>query len=69
METKQRTIAIKSYKLVELAEIYEVSCYFMRRRLLKCKKAIGKREGHFYNADQVEQIFKLVRLPSNINIV
>ncbi len=69
MEAKKRSVAIKSYKLVELAEIYEVSCYFMRLRLIKHKKAIGKREGHFYSADQVEQIFKLVRLPSNIDIV
>lgn len=69
MSTERRKVVIMPYKLRELALIYKVSCYFMRLRISKHKKAIGKREGHFYDTDQVEKIFDLIRVPSDVDVI
>lgn len=66
---KRLTVVVRSYKLKELADIYHVSNYLMRKLIGKYKKLIGKREGHFYRADQVEKIFKLIKPPSDIIII
>lgn len=69
MDAKRRTVVTQPYKLKELALLYRVSCYLMRKMLAKNKKAIGKREGYFYNTEQVEKIFGLYKLPSDIDLV
>lgn len=66
---RRKRICVKSYKLRDLAKIYDVSLYIMRRLITRVQFTIGKREGHYYSAEQVEQIFKLIKLPSNIEIV
>ena len=62
--TSKRSVTVKAYKLKEIAELYRVSLYLMRRLISKNKKAIGKREGYFYSTEQVEKIFQLIKLPS-----
>ncbi len=69
METQRRSVIVKSYKLKELALIYRVSCYLMRLMISKHKKSIGKREGYYYQTEQVIKIFSLLKPPSDIDIV
>lgn len=66
---RRKRICVKTYKLKDLAGIYEVSLYYMRKFIFKHKKAVGKREGHYYSTEQVSRIFKLVQLPSHVEIV
>jgi len=66
---KRKSCCIKEYTLKELAGIYEVSLYIMRKRLKAIKKALGKRDGNFYKTEQVKLIFDTVKLPSHIDIV
>lgn len=66
---KQKNVIIKSYKLKELADFYQVSNYLMRRLIAKHKKVIGKREGYYFRPDQVLKIFELIKPPSNIHII
>ena len=62
-----RKIAIiRAYTLKDLAGLYDTTKYLMRKWLSKHKKKIGKREGHYYSSEQVNMIFDLVPLPSNI---
>lgn len=67
--TKRRTLHIKEFTLQDLADVYEMSKYRMRRRISKHKKEIGKRVGYFYEIEQVRKIFQLIPLPSDIDIV
>jgi hypothetical protein len=69
MSTEKRKFVIMPYKLCELAEIYKCSCYFMRLRINRHEQQIGKKDGHFYSYEQVELIFKLVHLPSDVEII
>jgi hypothetical protein len=69
MDAKRRTVVIMSYKLKELAGIYKTSLYLMRRSLEEHKRAIGKRKGYFYKTEQVELIFQLIALPSDVDLV
>lgn len=66
---KRKYIVIKNYKLKDLADIYRISKYLMRVWILKHKKQIGKREGHFYHTEQVQIIFELIKLPSDTTII
>lgn len=69
MIDEKRKIALKPYKLVELVTIYGYSKYIMRQKLKEHKKDIGKRKGHYYSYEQILIIFKLIHLPSNIEII
>lgn len=62
---KKIFVAIKDYKLKELAAIYKVSEYRMRKRIKSKIKQIGKMDGYYYATEQVEKIFKLFVLPSD----
>lgn len=66
---KRKYIVTKNYKLKDLADIYRVSKYLMRVWIAKHKKKIGKREGHFYQTEQVQLIFELIKLPSDTIII
>lgn len=66
---KRTSVSIKEYTLKDIAGIYEVSLYIMRKRLKALKKALGKREGYFYRAEQVRLIFENIKLPSHVDIV
>lgn len=66
---KRKYIVIKNYKLKDLADIYRISKYLMRALILKHKKQIGKRDGHFYYTEQVQRIFELIKLPSDTTII
>jgi len=65
----KRSYAIQAYTLKDLAGIYKKSRYHMRKLLLKKKKAIGEREGYFYEEEQVKKIFELIELPSDVEII
>ena len=66
---KRKSIVIQAYTLKELSVIYSMTKYLMRKALQKYKKQIGKRNGYYYETRQVELIFKLIRLPSNIELI
>jgi hypothetical protein len=66
---KRRYVVIKNYKLKDLADIYRISKYFMRALIYKHRKKIGRREGHYYQTEQVAMIFELIKLPSDTTVV
>ncbi len=65
---RKRSIVIKQYTLKDLADIYCVTKYIMRNRIKDIKKLLGKRKGYYYQTEQVEKIFNLIKLPSNVEI-
>lgn len=66
---KRKYVVIKNYKLKDLADIYRISKYLMRALICKHRKKIGKREGHYYQTEQVAMIFELIKLPSDTTVV
>lgn len=68
LNKKKRVVVIRQYTLKELAEIYCVTKYIMRNLIKKVKKEIGRRTGYYYETEQVEKIFKLIQLPSNVDL-
>jgi hypothetical protein len=66
---RKRRISVKDYSLKQLAILYNVSRYIFRRKLAPHQAAIGKRNGQFYDPYQVELIFRLIPLPSHIEVV
>lgn len=64
-----KRIIIKPYNLKELAEIYGLTLYRMRRALKPHLAHLGKRDGYFFATKQVTKIFKFVKLPSNVKVV
>lgn len=66
---KRKYVVIKNYKLKDLADIYRISKYFMRALIYKHRKKIGKREGHYYQTEQVAIIFQEIKLPSDTIII
>lgn len=65
----RRKYAIQRYTLKDLVRIYNTTYYSMRKKLSEIRKQIGKQKGYFYEADQVEVIFSLIRLPSDVDII
>ena len=65
-----KKIPVRFYNLKELAAIYDLSEYRMRRILARYRERVGKPiVGYSYDAEQVALIFQLVQLPSNIVVV
>jgi hypothetical protein len=67
--TRIKKVIITSYKLKDLAVIYAMTSYRMRRALKPHNARLGNRNGYFYTAEQVALIFKLIKLPSNIEVL
>lgn len=67
--TRIRKVSVMSYNLKELAAIYNVSKYIMRKKMKRYKARIGKPDGYFYDVKQVDLIFRLIKLPSNIQLI
>jgi hypothetical protein len=67
--TRIRKTSVRDYNLKELAVIYDVSKYIMRKKLKHYKKQIGKRDGYLYSVNQVTLIFTLVALPSDVEVI
>jgi hypothetical protein len=68
--TKVRKFTIDFYNLTELAFIYDVSKFIMRRRMKCYKEKIGEaKDGYAYDPEQVALVFKLIPLPGNVLIV
>lgn len=65
---KRNVVVIQQYTLTDLADIYCVTKYIMRNRIKKIKKEIGERDGYYYETEQVEKIFNLIKLPSNVEL-
>jgi hypothetical protein len=65
----KKIVSIRDYKLKELAGVYGLSPYLMRKRIKKHLKKIGEPDGQYYLFEQVQKIFELIKLPSNIIIV
>ena len=68
-KTRIRKVCIKSYYLKELADLYDVSNFILKKRLRPHTKEIGEHDGYLYNEKQVALIFELITLPSNIRII
>lgn len=66
---RTKRIIIKPYNLKELADIYGMTLYRMRRSLHPLKARLGKKEGYFFTTKQVHLILRFVKLPSNIEVV
>ena len=67
---KRKSVSIQEYTLKDLAGIYEISLYRMRKKLAKIKMAIGERKnGNYYETEQVVLIFQNVKLPSHVEII
>lgn len=67
--TRIKRIIIQPYNLKELAAIYGMTLYRMRRSLQPHMKRLGKREGYFFTTKQVILILRFVKLPSNVEVV
>lgn len=67
--TKIRKFCIAWYNLKELAAIYDVSKFLMRKHMKPFKEQIGEPDGYDYSPKQVALVFKLIPLPSNVLIV
>lgn len=66
---KKRYYAIQDYTLKELMAIYKLSRYRLRLKLSPIEGEIGTRKKNHYEKDQVEKIFRLVPLPSDVEII
>jgi hypothetical protein len=67
MGTMNQSITIKPYTIGELCNIYEVTNKTMNTWLRPHAEVIGKREGRYYTALQVEIIFEKLGLPKKID--
>lgn len=67
--TRIKRVCVKSYYLKELANIYGISKYLMRKKMKPYKAQIGEPDGYPYGEEQVALIFRLIKLPSNILVV
>lgn len=67
-KTRIRKVCVRSYYLFELADLYNVSKFIMRKRM-KQHREIGKPDGYLYDEKQVSIIFHLITLPSNILLI
>lgn len=65
----KKIVSIRDYKLKELADVYGLSPYLMRKRISKHRKKIGEPDGQYYLFEQVQQIFELIKLPSTVVVV
>ena len=69
-ESKKRIVVTKEYTLRQLAlVVYETSKYHLRKLIKKHEKRIGKREGNFYETNQVKIMFQLIPLPSDVELL
>ncbi len=67
--TRIRKVCVQSYYLKELARIYNVSKFIMRKKLKPYRTQIGENNGYLYDEKQVALIFCLINLPSNVQVV
>jgi len=67
MGNKNQPIAIKPYTMGELCSIYQVTNKTMNTWLRPHSEVIGKREGRYFTALQVEIIFEKIGLPKQLN--
>lgn len=68
-KTHKKFVSIRDYKLKELADVYRVSKYLMKKRIKTIEKQLGKRKGYYFSFEQVKQIFRLIKLPSDITVI
>ena len=68
--TRIKKICIAYYNLKQLAAIYSFSRYRMNKHLEEFKTQIGEpTTGYDYDPKQVALVFRLIPLPSNVQIV
>lgn len=67
--TRIRKFCVGYYNLKELAQIYNVSRYTMKKMMEPFKSEIGEPNGYEYRPSQVALVFRLVELPQNVRIV
>lgn len=64
----RRTVIVRDYNKTELIKIYRTTYYLFNLWIEEHKDKIGPKKGQHYNADQVALIFKLIPLPSNVDL-
>lgn len=69
--TRIKKVAVKSYNVKQLAWIYDVSKFVMRKLIKRFKDLIGEIEkgSKSYSVKQVRLIFELIPLPSNVKLI
>ena len=60
-------IEVKPYSLGELCKIYGVTDKTLKKWFIPFKPELGRREGRYYSIDQVEIIFKHLKVPHTRN--
>lgn len=59
---------LQTYTHKQLAQLYNVCWLTFQRWMKKNEAEIGKKQGHFYNVNQVLKIFKLYGIPKRFKI-
>jgi hypothetical protein len=62
-ERKYTLFHVRPYKVIELADIYQIKVRTFQRWLERIKDKIGKVEGHFLTIPQVEVIISHYGVP------
>jgi hypothetical protein len=65
----RKIVSLRDYKLKQLADVYGISPYLMRKRIKKHQRKIGNPDGQYYLFEQVQKIFELIKLPSTVVVV
>lgn len=61
--TPKKTFELKQYKLVELANLYNVHRDTFRKQIALIEGKIGKRKGYYYSVTQVKAIIEHLGKP------
>lgn len=77
METKKQTdkifydesgkLIIKPYRLIDLAQIFDVNYRTFKRWIANIKKEVGEPDGRFYSVNQVEYMISQFGLPRKLD--
>jgi hypothetical protein len=68
--TKIRKVIIREYNFKQLAWIYDISKYLLRKKIKPHKQRIGPPAlGYEYDTNQVALLFELVPVPSDVLII
>ena len=59
----QNLIEVKPYSLGELCKIYGVTDKTLKKWFLPFKAELGRREGRYYSIEQIEIIFRYLKVP------
>jgi hypothetical protein len=65
---KEDIFILRPYTHKELAQLYNVCWLTFQRWIKRHEENIGKKQGHFYNINQVLVIFRIFGMPKRFKI-